>query len=306
MEARTDEGGGGGTQLFLNTWGHQGALGRAVGEPFPECATQPWEDVSFFTLGCRAQEHFTSQDVETALSTLGSPSENAPAQPGAQMSAASLQGILAAPRKARRGTRERELRPRVQNSKSPPPHFQPQFPVTPSKSLSPACPPSSPIPSQGATHILSSASPPSAKFSGNIRLEGCSRERSSDREAVAERLLGASCWCALAPALITSSAAMRVRAGGGSCWPPAPRGPGLLQPLPPAASGSRVVPFPLAREGDAGNDSGKLSVLCAGFLCARRHQCARGGVRGSSRHPCSRGGHLGRALAGSPQTHRAT
>lgn len=98
---------GGGTQLFLNTWGHQGALGRAVGEPFPECATQPWEDASFFTLGCRAQEHFTSQDVETALSTLGSPSENAPAEPGAQMSAASLQGILAAPRKATRGTRER-------------------------------------------------------------------------------------------------------------------------------------------------------------------------------------------------------
>lgn len=82
-----------------------------------------------------------------------------------------------------------------------------------------------------------------------------------------------------------------MRAGTGSRSCSAPHGPSA----PPAAATnclreqSSALP---AWEGGEGANSGKLSVLCAGFLCARRHQCARG-IRSSSRHQCSQGGHLG-------------
>lgn len=80
------------TRLFLNTCSHQGSLGRGVGEPLPERATQSREDTSFPRLWCRAQElHIPQCGLSlAALPTPGSPSENAPAKPGAQMSAASF------------------------------------------------------------------------------------------------------------------------------------------------------------------------------------------------------------------------
>lgn len=75
-------------------------------------------------------------------------------------------------------------------------------------------------------------------------------------------------------------------------------------------SSSRCYQLPQRAEGSllgrgvrATAASGKLSVQCAGFLCARRHQCARG-VRRSSRHQCLRT--LGGVLPWSPQTHQAT
>lgn len=87
---------------------HWAELGGGVGgEPFPECATQPLGEESFLhscsrnlTLGCCAQEHFTTHVVKIAQ--LPCPTRGAPLrmpQPSLEprLSTASFQGILAAP-----------------------------------------------------------------------------------------------------------------------------------------------------------------------------------------------------------------
>lgn len=82
-------------------------------------------------------------------------------------------------------------------------------------------------------------------------------------------------------------------------------GPGLLQPLPPAAPGSRAVPFLLGRGARATAAQREVvSSVCWVSLCqaspvhTRRPQIFQA--------PVSQGGHLGRVLAQSPQTHQAT
>lgn len=183
------------TQLFPNMCGQGRALGRAgVGGPSQSVPHSPGETRASSTLVlepytgvlCTGVLHNPCcRDSPAALSNPESPPENAPAKPGAQIKYSLLPGDLGCTLERQEGTTGKgEPWPRVQNSKSPPPppppHAQPKFPVAPSKSLSPANPTlQPPSPAGDHSHPLICVSP-SAKFSGNIRLEGCSRERSSD------------------------------------------------------------------------------------------------------------------------------
>lgn len=138
------------------------------------------------TLGCCAGTGILHtpccKDSPAALSTPGSPSENVPAKLGAQTKYSLLPGDLGCTLERQEGVIEKgETEPRVQNSKSPPPpHVQSKFPVAPIKVPVTSQPhPLAPSRAGDHSHPLICVSP-SAKFSGNIRLEGCSRERSSD------------------------------------------------------------------------------------------------------------------------------
>lgn len=112
------------------------------------------------------------------------------------------------------------------------------------------------------------------------------------------RLLRASCWYPPVLSLFTSSGAVRAKAGTGG-W--AQGSSSHCHQLP---QGAEQCPSCLGGERGLRQRSGKLSVLCAGFLCARRHQCTRRPQIFQA--PVSQGGHLGRVLAQSPQTHQAT
>lgn len=174
--------------------------------------------------------------------------------------------------------------------------MQPKVPV-------PANPTLQSHPQLGAnSHPLICVSP-SAKFSGNIRLEGCSREWSSDQEAVATRLLRASCWYPLALALFTSQS----REGESRHWEQELLGTPRAQ-----CSSSRCHQLPQGAEqcpsclgGGRGSQQREVvSSVCWVSLCQASP------VR--TRHPqffqapVFSGRTLGRVLAESPQTHQAT
>lgn len=205
------------------------------------------------------------KDSPAALSTPGSPSENVPAKLRAQTKYSLLPGDLGCTLERQEGViGEGETEPRVQNSKSPPPpHVQSKFPVAPSKSLSPANPTLQPHPGLGTTHILSSASPPRPSFP-----ETSGWKDAPGSGAAIRRLWPQGClsFLLVSPGS-TSVHILRSREGKSGHW-------GWARDSSCAATScprelSTALP---AWEGSEGYSSGKLSVLCAGFLCARRHQ----------------------------------
>lgn len=141
----------------------------------------------------------------------------------------------------------------------------PEIPVSPTITLAAQSP--SPTfqshPQLGATHILSSASPPRPSFPETSGWKDAPGSGVVIRRLWPQGSLGLWLLSSDSSSVhIPRSRGQEQALGAGAARHPT--GPGLLQPLPPAASGSRAVPFPHGR-GARATTAGSCQFCVLGF-----------------------------------------